>query len=255
MVISVAQLVDSIQPHGTVLFFGAGASIPSRAPTTAALAGHLASRFSIPEAGFSLSEIASLAENKSSRRVMITAVRELFQNLKPTGGLLNLPLYHWRSVFSTNFDNLVEQSYERRALPLKVYTSNFDFTINDIPGATKFFKIHGTIEKELCDGIQSRIIITEADYDQTEEYREHIYDRLKSDLAGGQLVIIGHSLADPDVREVVNRAVAINARAENAGQITLLLYSQDHDRASLFERRGINVCFGGIDEFFRGLDQ
>jgi hypothetical protein len=81
------------------------------------------------------------------------------------------------------------------------------------------------------------------------------YDRLKGDLAGARLVIIGHSLADPDIREVVNRAAAINAKAENGGQICLLLYTEDPDRASLFERRGITVCFGGLDEFFATLTQ
>jgi len=100
-----------------------------------------------------------------------------------------------------------------------------------------------------------QILLTEADYDQTIDYREHLYDRLKGDLGGARLVIIGHSLADPDVRDVVNRAAAINAKAENGGQINLLLYSEDADRASLFEKRGIAVCFGGLDEFFAALTQ
>jgi hypothetical protein len=60
-------------------------------------------------------------------------------------------------------------------------------------------------------------------------------------------------LGDPDIREVVNRAAALNARAENGGKINLLLYTEDKDRASLFEKRGIDVCFAGIDDFFAAL--
>jgi hypothetical protein len=135
-------------------------------------------------------------------------------------------------------------------MALDVYSSNFDFTIHDNPTAAKLFKLHGTIEKDVVDGGNSRIIISESDYDQTSEYREQLYDRLGGDLAGGQLIIIGHSLADPDIREIVNRAAAINVKASEGGQIVLFLFSKDEDRASLYEKRGLTVCFGGIDEFF-----
>ena len=134
-----------------------------------------------------------------------------------------------------------------------VYSSNFDFTIHDAPTATKLFKLHGTIDKDTSDGDVSRIILTDADYDQTTDYREALFDRLKSDLAGARLIIIGHSLSDPDIKEIINRAARINVTSQTAGQIALLLYSHDEDRAVLFEARGIKVCFGGIDDFFAEL--
>jgi hypothetical protein len=138
-------------------------------------------------------------------------------------------------------------------LPITTYSSNFDFTISENPTAPKLFKLHGTIEKDEVDGHRSRLILTSGDYDLTSAYREQLYDRLKGDLAGGLLIIIGYSLADPDIRELVNRAAAINAQADNGGQIVLFLYAADPDRAALYEMRGITVCFGGIDEFFAGL--
>jgi hypothetical protein len=72
-------------------------------------------------------------------------------------------------------------------------------------------------------------------------------------LAGSDLIIIGHSLADPDIKAVVNRAAAINAKILSPGRICLLMYTPDEDRASLFENRSIKVAFGGIDEFFAAL--
>ena len=253
MVESVSSLVERIQPTRTVLLFGAGSSSPSGAPSSEALTTFIAKRFNLPSTGFNLSDIAALAEKKVGRRDVIHALREQFHNLKPTGGLLNLPLYNWRSIFTTNFDNLIERCYQRRELPLTTYSSNFDFTISENATALKLFKLHGTIEKDEVDGQRSRLILTAGDYDLTSAYREQLYDRLKGDLAGALLVIIGHSLADPDIREVVNRAAAINAQADNGGQIVLFLYSADPDRASLYEMRGLTVCFGGIDEFFAGL--
>ncbi|WFU53617.1 SIR2 family protein [Bradyrhizobium pachyrhizi] len=253
MPISTNQLVESIDPTRTVLFFGSGSSIPSKAPSAQALVNHLAKKFSLPTTGFNLSEVASLAEQKHSRAEVIAVIRDLFRGLKPTGGLLNLPLYKWRSLFTTNYDDLIEQCYARRSLPIVPISSNFDFGLDPNPAAIKLYKLHGTIEKDISDGNKSRIILSETDYDQTIDYREFLYDRLKGDLAGSRLIIIGHSLNDADIRDVVNRAAAINAKAENGGQIVLLLYTEDHDRAVLFERRGISVCFAGIDEFFAAL--
>lgn len=255
MPITTKQLIESVDPTRTVLFFGSGSSVPSRAPTAGALIDHMGKRFDLPVTGFSLAEVASLAEQKFPRADVIAAVRELFKNVKPTGGLLNLPLYKWRSLFTTNYDDLIEQCYSRRSIPIIPISSNFDFGVNSDPTAVKLFKLHGTIEKDISDGNKSRIILSETDYDQTLDYREHLYDRLRGDLAGARLIIIGHSLNDPDIREVVNRAATINAKSENGGQIVLLLYTADLERASLFERRGISVCFAGIDEFFAALTQ
>ncbi|MBL1437307.1 MAG: SIR2 family protein [Rhodobacteraceae bacterium] len=160
-----------------------------------------------------------------------------------------MPLYNWKSIFSTNYDNLVEQVYEERGRSLRVYDSNFCFTTEDEDTDCNLFKLHGTIEKDICDGDNSQIILTEEDYEQTEDYREYLYDRLKSDLAGADLIIIGHSLADPDIKAIVNRAVALNANIHSPSKITLLMYTLDENRASLFERKGLQVCFGDVDQF------
>jgi len=253
MVETVNSIVNRIQPQRTVLMFGAGSSIPSRAPTSQSLIDFFAGRFSLPKTGFTLPEIASLAERKVGRNTMIAALREQFRALKPTGGLLNLPLYEWKSLYTTNYDDLIEQCYQRRQLSINVYSSDFDFVSQQNPLAPKLFKLHGTIEKDVVDGQRSRIILTDGDYDMTSVYRQRLYDRLKSDLDGAMLIITGHSLADPDIREIANKAASLNAQMDNGGQIIHLLYMRDNDRAALFEGRGLTVCFGGIDEFFAGL--
>jgi hypothetical protein len=250
---SVTSVINRLQPEATVLLFGAGSSTPSKAPTSASLVQFFASRFSLPETGFTLAEISSLAERKAGRRSLIDALREQFKTLKPTGGLLNLPLYNWKSLYTTNYDDLIEQCYVRRGLPYTVYSSDFDFRGRDNPLAQKVFKLHGSIEKDVVDGDRSRIIITDSDYDQTTVYREQLYERLKADLAGAMLIIVGHSLADPDIREIANKAASLNAQMDNGGQIVLFIYTRNDERASLFEARGITVCFAGIDELFAGL--
>ncbi|WP_448950975.1 SIR2 family protein [Labrys neptuniae] len=251
MATPLTQLVNEIVPEKTVLLFGAGSSVPSKAPAVAAIMAHFEEIFAAKADGYSLREQSSLVEVKTkSRKKMISELRKLFANLRPTGGLLNVPLYNWKSLFTTNYDNLIEKCYEEKNIDLSVFSSNFDFTVHENPAAVKLFKLHGTIEKDVSDGNVSRIIITDADYDQTEDYRENLFNRLKSDLAGAHLIIIGHSLADPDIREIVAKAASINTQTMGSGRISLLLYNKDEDRALLYENRGIEVCFSGIDEFF-----
>lgn len=147
MPIEISRLVDEIQPERTVLLFGAGSSTPSRAPSTSKIIGHLSSSFGIDSDTFSLGEIASLVERRTSRRRLIETVRQLFQGLVPTGGLVNIPLYDWKNIYTTNYDELIEEAYKIRLRDLSVYSSNFDFTIHETPESTKLFKLHGTIKK------------------------------------------------------------------------------------------------------------
>jgi hypothetical protein len=256
MPVSLKDVIQEIQLEKTVLIFGAGASVPSNAPSVGALIQAISEEFKIDARGLNLREIAGFAESKRNRSDLIKCIRAKFKNLKPFGSILNLPLYQWKSIYTTNYDRLVEDAYHRADRPLKTYSSNFDFSADAHPGATKLFKIHGTIEKDIADGFASRMILTDVDYDATEDFREVLYDRLRSDIdPGTSVLIVGQSLADEDLREVVQRAISINQKAMMAGRITLLLYEKDDNRAKLFELRGIRVAFGGLDDLFEQLSE
>lgn len=255
MTISIDQLVDRIVPEKTVLFFGSGSSVPSKGPTANDLIKIFADRFAIQADGYSLSEITGIAERRSNRREVIQCLRNRISSLKPQGGILNLPLFDWKSIFTTNYDTIIEQSYQIKDLAFRRYASNFDFTADSQTpiGSTSLFKIHGTIEQDFVDGFSHGLILTESDYGRHSEYRQYLYDRLKSEIAGSTLLIIGHSLADQHIRDIVNRATEINNSIHFQGNIVLLLYTADSDRAALLEERGITVSFGGIDDFFARL--
>ncbi len=254
MPVELARAVKDIQPERCVLFFGAGAAVTSGAPSVDRLIRAIGSRFGIDPEGLSLREISQLAEGvHANRRDLISAIRPLFRDLKPAGGLLNIPLFQWKGIYTTNYDNLIEQAFALKSAPLNVYTSNFDFSQSELPGAQKLFKLHGTIEKDVVDGSQSRIIITDDDYDLTVQYRDALFSRLQNDLVAAQLVIIGHSLADAHIKEIVERAVKLNAESHSHRQITLLVYTKDERRSTLLEARGIQVVFAGVDDFFSAL--
>lgn len=250
---SLEHLIQEITPSRTVLLFGSGSSIPSGAPSVGKLISAYAKEFNVSP-DFSLSEITQLAETKSqSRKKVITLLRKLCSDLKPTGGLRNLPLYDWKSIYTTNYDRLIEIAYEEREKYAKVFSSNFDFNSDHGQPDIALFKLHGTIEKDECDGRNSRIILTEADYTKTSAYREQLYDRMKSDLISADLVIIGHSLADAHLKDLAKRAAQLNKETLGSGRVWILSYTPDEDRASLYEQLGLSVAFGSIDDFFLEL--
>jgi hypothetical protein len=247
------RLADSIEPERTVLLFGAGSSVPSGAPTGQDLSSVLMAQFHITDTGLSLPDLASLIEVRASRKELISAVRRVLGDIKPTGGLLNLPRYQWKSLFTTNFDTLIEQCYARAHRQLIVYASDFDFTVHDQLQATKLFKLHGTLTSDVSDGHRARLIIADGDYDHTGNFRETLYDRLRGDIVGSHLIIIGHSLQDPDIRTIANRCADFQAKGQAAIRISLLVFQPDNDRAQVLEKRGFSVCFGGIDAFLAAL--
>ena len=256
MPISLQELVYEISPEHTVLIFGAGASVPSGAPSVKTLIERISTEFKIPADDMTLSEVAGLAERKRNRKDLISVIRDAFKGLRPKGSILNLPLYNWKSIFSTNYDELVEDAYTKADKPCIAFSSNFDFTVHANPNATKLFKIHGTLHKDVADGHSSRLILTDHDYDLTQDYREALYLRLAADLtAGTHVVIVGQSLADPDLRDIVQKSVSINHKVMGGGRIALLLYTPDISRATLFEARGLRVAFGGLDDFFLHLSR
>ena len=248
------RLVLDLVPERTVLLFGAGSSIPSNAPSVASLQTQLEAEFGTSATEYNLAEQTGIIESKPTGRApLIASLRRAVAPAKPTGALLNLPLYGWKSIFTTNYDELIEQSYKRRGRPISVYASNFDFGKPREPESLQLFKLHGTIDQDVSDGHRSRIIITVNDYDQTEEYREQLFDRFKSDISGEHLIIIGHSLADPDIKEVVDRSLKIRAQSGGGGRISMLSYTEDEGRATLLRSRGMDVFFGGLDDFFAAL--
>lgn len=255
MPIAMQELIDQIQPENTVLIFGAGASLPSNAPSVSVLIQSISSEFGIEANGLSLSEISALAEDKRNRTDLIRLIRQKFHGLKAKGALLNLPSHAWRGIYTTNYDELVEDAYQRAHKPLTIFSSDFDFKAQGDPTATKLFKLHGTISKDSVDGFVHNMILTQTDYDYTNEYRQALYNRLKDDLhPGSQAVIIGQSLNDDHLRSLIEDVISINKKAGAGGRIFLVLYEQNENRAKTYELRGLKVAFGSLDSFVAGMD-
>ena len=174
----------------------------------------------------------------------------MIKPLRPVRGILNLPAFEWAGIYTTNYDQIIERSYELARKPLHVVSSNFDYP--DSMDATRqlLYKLHGSIQYDVCFGDAHRLIISAADYDVTNDFREILYAKFTEQLFTNDAIIIGSSLADPDLRIIIDNATRIKRQKGAPGKLTLFVYEEDENQALIYGTRGLDVCFGGIDSFF-----
>ncbi|QFG21582.1 SIR2 family protein [Actinomadura sp. WMMB 499] len=248
--IDLNELCSLVDPASTTLLLGAGASMPSGAPSGASLARSLAKELDPVPDGNDLAEISGIYEIRRGRRPLVESVRKKLTPLEPSGGLLALPVYNWHEIYSTNFDQLVEKSYRRANGNLEVIKSNFDFsTPRSLVGTTTLFKIHGCISEDIALGNKGRLLLTERDYDELEQYRQSLWQALALSMTTTDTLILGQSLQDTHLRDLAKETARLRDKQGTAGRIFLLSYEQDRDRAQLLEQKGFRVAFGSLDEF------
>jgi hypothetical protein len=247
MVLALDELVRRLDPSKTVLVLGAGAAVPSGAPSGVELSHRLATSLVGELISDDLAEASSILERRVGRDRLVAAVRAELRGLSPSGGLEALPHLQWPELFTTNFDLLLETAYRRAGRPLVPVRSNYEYERPEVEEGTALYKIHGCVTKDVSDGQRSGMVLTERDYDHYAAYRETLFKRLELALLTKSVLIVGQSLRDPHLRRTTREAAAIQREAGGTGRTYLLLFERDEDRAALVETAGLTVTFGDID--------
>ena len=253
---ALAELARQINPQQTILLLGAGSSVPSGGPTGKQLAASLARKvpgFADDSDAYSLAELCSIFEARAGRSDLANAVRDELKNLLPTGGLRLLPSFDWYRIYSTNFDRLVETVYAEAGRALSTIRSNYDLSRDRLDGNAELFKIHGCMTEDEGFGNKSRMLLTEADYEEPDTFREISFRALSSDMLTKDLLIVGQSLADQHLRDLVRDALKLHNSSGTRGRVFVLAHEANEHRASLLRDRGAQVHFGGLDEFLDTL--
>lgn len=247
----VTRITNGLEPSRTVLFLGAGAAVSSGAPTALELCRHLERELANGEQiSDDLAELASILERRTSRKKLVEAVIARLEKLNPDGALISLAKYPWAAIYTTNYDQLLERAFRRAGNELAVVRSNYDWDAAHTPGVVPLFKIHGCISQDIALGHRASMILTLEDYDGCAEYRQLIYKRLETDFAGATAIVIGHSLQDADVQEIMRESIKLQRGQGAPGRANLLMYKIDSERADIWRGRGAdNVAQGDVNSF------
>lgn len=243
---SITSLKSKVEPTRTVLFLGARAAVSSGAPTSEQLCQYLQEQLAPGEnISDDLPEISSILERRTSRKRLIDTIRNRLLNLEPDGALLSLARLPWIGIFTTNYDLLIEKAFQKVGLNLAVVRSNYDWESAHSPANTVLYKIHGCITQDRSYGHKASMILTYEDYDESLKYRELLYQRPFNTLAGGTAIVVGHSLRDKDIQNILHQAIQLQRQAGAPGHVHLIMYNIDAERADIWRQRGVDIVAQG----------
>ena len=237
----------------TVLFLGAGASMPSGAPSGGMLADELTREFFPGERQRSLSDIAGRIEFKFGRQSLVKILRDKIVPLKPSPSIRYLPTFNFSSIFTTNYDQIIEKAYKELGIDLPVIRSNKDYAFDYRQYNTMLYKLHGCITEDRADGLSHGMIVTDEDYSTYQKFRKIGFDAFGNALNTSNVVFVGYSMADDNIKEYVESSIAQASRQQGPGQVFLILYERDEIEALRWEARGLRVAFGDLDALLASL--
>jgi predicted Zn-dependent protease len=186
------------------LFLGAGASLSSGAPTTTELAKLICNDVLMTDKEFPFVDAVAYADEMAGRKEVARVIVERLEDLSPSPALRGLTAFPWKSIFTTNFDDLIEKAYDQtpdtRAAQLDVYDPARDFE-RRTQGRIPLYMIHGSCKRPLDP--KMGLVITPDDVRRASRQSQSLYRRLVDEVQDSEVVYIGFSLNDPDFQQVI----------------------------------------------------
>jgi tetratricopeptide (TPR) repeat protein len=197
-------LRDSILAGQCVLFLGAGATREANGPTGLDLAALLADHFQKPD--IPRTDLKAFADLLTSlpdvhREDLDAKIVSVLRHLQPSAAHRTLPKFCWKAIFTTNYDRLVEQSYdtafaitqEHALQDLRpIVTAKTSLPLTD-PTSIGLFKLHGCIG-EIGPG--TPLVLTTEDYARSKKNRQHMLRYLKALAAVHSIFFVGYGFGD-----------------------------------------------------------
>lgn len=196
------RLFELIRGEDVVLFVGAGFSLYAGYPSGANLAKIIFDQLSTTEKTeipftVNLPELCEDIYNlKGNKNFLIRCLRDIFgaksQKIEVHQKLSKIP--HFKSIITTNYDTLFEESYEEIA----VIRNSKDLPLTNF-GETHLYKIHGDLLNP------DQIILLESDYERyfIDQEQTLFWNAIKNELAKKHILFIGYAMDDINIKTIV----------------------------------------------------
>lgn len=247
-------LRHALEGGSCVLFIGAGIGEHlhrkngSPAPNGLELAKAMAEHFGIDADGYyDLAQISQAVDNRKGRKELDTYVRSQLSDLAPDSTFQWLFSRRWRAIYTTNYDDSIERSYDLNPKPLQTPVT-MSVTQDIVQLEPRFqvpvIHLHGII----FGPEQPKIVITENDYLRFRERRKMLFELLKRDAATSTFLYIGYSNRDPNWKLVLDELseeflISKMPRAYRVSPSTPAL------ELELLKGKGIECIAGNLAEF------
>lgn len=206
-------LCDHLANRTAILFLGAGVNHGTKNALGESfpLGDELASEIckdllESPELKLPLDEASEIARYRLGTKALNDYLFDKFSKFQPSPTHLALAQLPWDTIYTTNYDCLVETAFCNPAMALSsrirpivdVTTSMQGLGEDDIA----YYKLHGSVD--VANTPAGRLILTKDDYRFYEAHRRPLFRRLKSDLSTKTVLFVGYSFRDPNFRAIIN---------------------------------------------------
>jgi hypothetical protein len=154
-------------------------------------------------------------------------------------------------IYTTNYDRWLELAHDAQGEP---YTKIV--TVGDIPSAVdtsvQIVKFHGDFAED------DSLVLTESSYFERMSFDAPLDVRLRADLLGRNVLFIGYSLTDVNMRLLLYRVGKLweNSRYKSARPNAYLFMTRPNAvQETIFRERGIQPVVGSKDDHTEALDE
>jgi hypothetical protein len=179
------------------LFVGAGISQQAGYPSWKQLLSDVAAQLGLDiEQEYDLAGVAQYYLNRShaNRTKIADIIKKEFPPKKdvpdPLRILARMPI---RSIWTMNYDTLIEKAWELQNKHLDVKSRNDDLLTGDPWAHAVLYKMHGTVEHP------TEVVLARNDYELYRRERAGFYQMLISDLISKRFLFVGFSFTDPNL--------------------------------------------------------
>ena len=207
-----------IKQNKLIPFVGAGLSMNLGLPSFSQLVDKIAEELGYDPDVFKLNgNNLQLAEYYVAVKGAIGPLRSLMdRSFNPTEAAIRSSVAHTALVqmnlpviYTTNYDNIIEQSFEFLNKP--VYTiANIDDISSAPDNATQIVKFHGSFSDD------ESLVLTESSYFERLSFESAIDLKLRADMLGKCLLFIGYSLDDVNIRYMLYKLFKLRQQVKNS---------------------------------------
>ena len=202
-------LSNALRRKRLVVVVGAGASIAAGLPSWNELVIQLRSELGLPPVNEPQDPrlldplyVAEMYEQRFDRPSLMDKIIEMIEKIKtPSETHHAIARLNVQTIFTTNYDDLIERALEKAEKSFRVICSDEDYAHFPPPDRTVVIKLHGHI------GTPSTMVLTKSDMLDYEIKRPDLLSEFKTKLKKGTALFIGTSMLDPNLERMLELAV------------------------------------------------
>lgn len=130
-----------------------------------------------------------------------TTIKEFFADNKgePTINHSLISTLPISSIWTTNYDRLIERTYEKANIHYSVLTDDSSYKELDNSSKIIIHKIHGDVNTS------DKCVITRKDYEEFIETHDIVLSELKGEMCSNSFLFLGYSFSDTDIQHILSK--------------------------------------------------